>query len=138
MFGSGMKTIAAVSLAVITFGSLCGSIMAQTSPTQSASSQSGVEGTITISPTHGGPTRIGVSNSRPLASTDFSVQNEKGEEITSFKTDDQGHFRVVLPPGHYKVTNKANRKIGFFGPFEADVSPSQMTKVEWQCDSGMR
>src|SRR5437016_10703678 len=87
----------------------------------SPSTETGIEGVITISPTHGGPTRAGVSNSRPLASTDFSVQNENGEEITSFKTDDQGHFRVVLAPGHYKFKKKGDQKIGFFGPFEADV-----------------
>jgi hypothetical protein len=110
------------------------SMWAQTSP----AAETGIEGTIMISPTHGGPTRVGVSNSRPLAGTDFAVQNEKGDEVTSFKTDDQGHFRVVLGPGHYKVLRKAGQRIGFFGPFEAEVTAGQVTKVQWQCDSGMR
>ena len=130
--------IPAVALAIVTFAFAGATIMAQNSPMPSAAAETGIEGTITISPTHGGPTRVGVSNSRPLASIDFSVQNEKGDEITSFKTDDQGHFRVNLAPGHYKIKRKGDQKIGFFGPFEIEVSPDQMTKVEWQCDSGMR
>jgi hypothetical protein len=28
--------------------------------------------------------------------------------------------------------------IGRFGPFEADVTQGKMTKVQWECDSGIR
>jgi hypothetical protein len=56
----------------------------------------------------------------------------------SFKTDDRGQFRVLLPPGHYKVAKKEKSRIGSCGLFEVDVSAGQMTKVEWYCDSGMR
>ena len=133
-----MGQLRAISLVTVLIAAFCDFIMlAQTTPSPSAG-EAGIEGTITISPTHGGPTRIGVSNSRPLASTEFAVQNEKGEAAGSFKTDNQGHFQVLLAPGHYKVVRKSDQKIGFFGPFEAEVTPGKMTKVEWQCDSGMR
>jgi len=66
------------------------------------------------------------------------VENEKGA-VASFVTDDQGHFRISLPPGHYTVSIKEKKPaIGRYGPFEVDVVTGQMTKVQWHCDTGMR
>ena len=111
---------------------------AQTQPTTTPESGTGIEGVITVGPTHGGPARIGVPDSKPLASTTFIVENEKGV-VTSFVTDDQGRFRISLTPGHYAVSIKdMNPKIGRYGPFDVDVVAGQMTKVAWYCDSGMR
>ena len=107
---------------------------AQTQP----ESGTGIEGVIAVGPIHGGPSRIGVPDSRPLANATFIAQNEKGI-ATSFTTDDQGHFRLSLEPGHYTVSLKDKKGgIGHYGPFEADVVAGQMTKVEWRCDTGMR
>jgi len=92
----------------------------------------GIEGVITISPSQPGPTRADVPNSQALANAAFAVENQSGE-VASFTTDDQGRFRMALAPGHYKT-----RSIGRFGPFEVDVVPGQVTKVQWQCDSGIR
>lgn len=101
-------------------------------------SAAGVEGVILISPSHPGPIREGVPSSAPLAGKEFSVQNQSGQ-VASFKTDEQGHFRVNLAPGHYTISLKdGKRRIGRFGPFEVDVVAGKMTKVEWACDSGMR
>jgi hypothetical protein len=100
--------------------------------------QTGIEGVITVSPVHGGPARIGVPDSRPLANATFVVQNEK-RTATSFTTDDEGRFRVSLDPGHYTVSLKGNKpRIGRYGPFEVDVVAGQLTKVDWRCDTGMR
>ena len=111
---------------------------AQTPTPSSANSDTGIEGTISASPAHGGPVRVGVPNSRPLANSEFVVENANGT-VTSFKTDDQGHFRIALAPGHYTVSLKQKKaRIGRFGPFEADVIAGQMTKVQWMCDTGMR
>ena len=105
--------------------------------TQSGS-ETGIEGVITIDPTRPGPVRADAPSSRPLANTTFVVENQKGE-TTSFTTDDQGHFRTLLAPGHYRVSLKGRTSsIGRYGPFEVDVVAGQMTKVQWQCDSGMR
>ena len=105
--------------------------------TQSGS-ETGIEGVITISPIQAGPVRADAPSSRPLANATFVVENQKGE-TTSFTTDDQGRFRTPLAPGHYKVSLKGRTSsIGRYGPFEVDVVAGQMTKVQWQCDSGMR
>jgi Prealbumin-like fold domain len=99
--------------------------------------ESGIEGVITVSPARPGPTRIDEPGSVPLANATFVVENNR--EVASFTTDDKGHFRVALPPGHYKVSLKRSKSsIGRFGPFEADVAPGKMTNARWECDSGIR
>jgi hypothetical protein len=100
--------------------------------------EAGIEGVITISPVKAGPIRADSPDSQPLANTAFVVENEKGE-VASFTTDEQGRFRTLLPPGHYKVSMKGRKGgIGRFGPFEADVEIGKMTTVQWACDSGIR
>jgi hypothetical protein len=100
--------------------------------------ETGIEGVITISPTRPGPIRADDPGSKPLANVTFAVENEKGQ-VGSFTTDDQGRFRTSVPPGHYKVFLKREKtSIGRFGPFEVDVAPGKMTKVQWECDSGIR
>jgi hypothetical protein len=111
---------------------------AQTQPTPAPEPGTGIEGVISVGPTHGGPARVGVPDSKPLANAPFIVENEKGV-VTSFATDDQGRFRISLAPGHYTVSAKDKKpKIGRYGPFEVDVVADQMTKVAWSCDTGMR
>jgi hypothetical protein len=100
--------------------------------------ETGIEGLITISPTQPGPIRADTPGSKPLANTAFVVENQKGQ-VASFTTDDQGHFRISLSPGHYKVSIKGKKGgIGHFGPFEVDVVPGKMANVQWECDSGIR
>jgi hypothetical protein len=100
--------------------------------------ESGIEGTITVSPARPGPVREGEAASIPLANATFVVENNQGE-VASFTTDDKGHFRASLPPGHYKVSLKGKKSgIGRFGPFEIDVAAGKLTNVRWECDSGIR
>ena len=113
---------------------MAASVFAEQSP---SGTETGLEGVITISPRYG-PIRADSPGSKPLANAAFAVENEKGE-VASFTTDDQGRFRTSLAPGHYKVSLKGRKMtIGRFGPFEADVVPGKMTKVQWECDSGIR
>ena len=99
--------------------------------------ESGIEGIITISPANPGPTRVGAA-AMPLANATFAVEKNNGE-VSSFITDEQGRFRISLPPGHYKISLKGRKSsIGRFGPFEADVAPGKITNVQWECDSGIR
>ena len=97
----------------------------------------GVEGTIMISPSHPGPTRVDEPNAAPLKNVGFAVENESGG-VVNFVTDELGKFRVSLKPGHYKITVKGENRIRRCGPFEVDVAATGMTSVQWQCDSGMR
>jgi hypothetical protein len=106
--------------------------------TQSGSG-TGIEGAITFGPTQGGPIRADTPSSKPLANVTFVVENEKGTEVASFTTDDQGRFRVPLTPGHYTVSREGKKRgIGHYGPFDVVVLASRMTRVEWECDTGIR
>ena len=98
----------------------------------------GIEGAITVGPVHGGPSRPGLPDSKPFANAAFVVENEKGP-VRSFTTDDKGWFRISLAPGHYIVSMKDKKGgIGYYGPFEVDVVAGNITKVQWECDTGMR
>jgi carboxypeptidase family protein len=101
--------------------------------------ETGIEGVITFSPTQPGPIRVGAPGSKPLPNATFVAENEKGAEVASFTTDEQGQFRVPLPPGHYTVFKKGKKGgPGHYGPFDVDVVAGQMTKVQWECDTGIR
>jgi hypothetical protein len=103
-----------------------------------ADSSTGIEGTISIAPIQGGSTRQGRPDSKPLAKMAFEVK-QAGRVIKSFQTDDRGEFRVELEPGHYTIARKDWKgAVGFYGPFEVEVTEGKMKKVEWKCDSGLR
>jgi hypothetical protein len=104
-------------------------------PSQSGT---GIEGIITIGPIRPGPVSDAVPSSKPLANATFVVENEKSI-VASFRTDDQGRFRISLDSGHYTVSMK-DKKGGMWrcGPFDVDVVAGKMTGAEWQCDTGLR
>ena len=107
-------------------------------PTQ-AGSETGIEGVITIAPAAPGPVRADAPASVPLANATWLVKNDKGAVAKEFTTDDQGRFQTSLPPGRYTVSLKGKKTgVGHFGPFEVDVVAGQITRVQWQCDSGIR
>ena len=112
--------------------------LTQTQSTSASDSSTGIEGTISIAPIQAGPTRQGVLDSKPLAKMAFEIK-QAGRVIKSFQTDDRGEFRVELKPGHYVVARKDWKgAVGFYGPFEFEVTQGKMKKVEWKCDSGLR
>jgi len=113
-------------------------VVAETQPTPRAEPETGLEGVILVGPIHGGPTKQGVPDSRPLANTEFLVVKERSA-VASFKTDDEGRFRISLPAGHYSISRKDwKASIGSYGPFEVDVVAGEIKKVQWDCDTGMR
>jgi hypothetical protein len=116
----------------------CFALAATTQAGAQPETGTGLEGEIRISPIHGGPHRLGVPNSKPLAHTVFVVKKEE-QIIASFETDDEGRFRVSLPPGKCTVSKQgAKGRVGGYGPFEVEIVAGQMKKVQWECDSGMR
>lgn len=95
---------------------------------RTAPNESGIEGTILISPGHGGPIRPGEPNAKPLPNMEFVVRSGD-TDVRSFITDTAGRFRIVVPPGHYTVERKNRRKLGSCGPFDAEVVAGGMTSV---------
>jgi hypothetical protein len=99
---------------------------------------SGIEGTIVASPTRPGPIRKDEGPSvAPVRNAQFAIKAGDAT-VKTFTTDDEGRFQVALPPGHYVILREdPGARIGRWR-FEADVVASQMTKVNWTADSGMR
>ena len=113
-------------------------VWAATEATPKPEQETGLEGVISVGPIQGGPTRQGVPDSRPLANTEFLVVKENST-VASFKTDDQGRFRISLPSGHYTISRKDwQASVGSYGPFQVDVAAGQVKRVQWNCDTGMR
>ena len=121
---------------ILAFCVMSYSTTAHSSPAPDANT--GIEGVITISPIRPGPIRQDEPVSKPLPNTTVVVENQNGP-VKSFTTDNEGKFSVILAAGHYKISKQGEaRKIGRFGPFEVDVVAGKMTKVQWDCDTGMR
>ena len=101
--------------------------------------ETGIEGVIMVAPIRPGPIKAGEERpqSAPLPNAVFNVADEQGR-VTSFTTDSQGRFRVSLTPDHYAVSLAEHRFPYPCGPFDVNVVTGKMTKVEWQCDTGMR
>jgi len=126
------------ALALIPLAVFSSVIHAQNPVPATPNDHTGIEGTITMSPVQGGPTRQGSSDSKPLANMSFEVK-QGDRVIASFQTDEQGHFRQPLAPGHYTVVRKDWKSaVGSYGPFEVVVNQGTMTRVEWKCDTGLR
>jgi len=112
-------------------------VLAEPPSTPKSALETGIEGTISVSPIHGGPTRQGIPDSRPLANTEFLVGRQDAV-VASFKTDQQGRFRITLPPGHYTISIKDRNAMGGSHSFEVDLAAGQMKLVHWDCDTGIR
>ena len=99
---------------------------------------SGIEGTIVVSPTRPGPIRKDEAPSVVAVRNAQFLVKAGDDTVKTFTTDGEGRFQVALPPGHYIIVKEsAAARIGRWR-FEADVVASQMTKVNWTADSGMR
>lgn len=104
---------------------------------ESASAASGIEGIIFVSPSRPGPIRKEGPSKAPAANIDFVVKKADAR-VTSFTTDGEGRFRVLLPPGHYTVLREDPGAAVGHWTFEADVAAGEITKVTWIGNSGMR
>jgi prealbumin domain-containing protein len=114
-------------------------VYASIARSESKIGNTGIRGVIMVTPIRPGPVRKGSEspNAAPLPNATFRITSHDGV-VTTFTTDTQGHFHVPLKPGHYSILLAENRFPKPCGPFEIDVAPGKITKVEWRCDSGMR
>lgn len=97
----------------------------------------GIEGSFSVGPITGGPSRQDAPDSAPLANMAFVVENGTGTVVT-FTTDEKGRFRVPLPPGKYIVRTADMKTKNAKCRFEVEVNTTGFKKVNYECDSGMR
>ena len=101
-----MSKVAILSLALL--GLTPCLTLAQTPSIPAADGPAGVEGTISVTPIQGGPTRKGEPDSKPLANITFEVK-QNGQVTESFKKDDRGQFNVEIKPGDYTIGIKVGK-----------------------------
>jgi hypothetical protein len=98
----------------------------------------GIEGTVTVSPIHGGPSRQGEPDSAPMPNIAFLVETAAGT-VATFKTDEKGHFKVELPPGRYAIKIEVPQMKGHgCGLTDIEVAAGSFKTVNLDCDTGMR
>ncbi len=69
--------------------------------------ETGIEGTVLMGPIRPGPAMVGQSDEAPFRAT-FHVLDVENKAVTRFKSDENGCFTVLLPPGEYTIVPDAS------------------------------
>src|SRR5687767_1256289 len=107
-------------------------LCSMTAAAETSPGTSGIEGTILVSPSHPGPSRIDEPSVAPARNVKFLVKTGDAT-VKTFTTDGEGRFQVALPPGRYVIDREGAGRIGRWR-FEAEVVAGKMTQVNWTAD----
>jgi hypothetical protein len=100
---------------------------------------SGIEGQAVISPAHPGPIREGIPDTAPYKTTLVVWRSDGDQEIARVETGSDGHFRVAIPPGTYRIgPAKTARALPRGGEETVTVVAGKFARVTISFDSGMR
>ena len=133
-----MTRLNSYDIALVSIAVFCGFMLGGRSSNASSPPTTGIEGTVTVSPIQGGPAKAGVADSAPLANTSFLVETPAGK-VATFKTDEQGRFRVELAPGKYNIKIQKPQMKGLAcGLLDIEVTAAGFKKVSLSCDTGIR
>jgi hypothetical protein len=109
-------------------------------PNGGPSSFGTLTGRVTRGPTFpvGGP-GIPAPPDAPVAGTELNIVDSKGVVVATARTAGDGHYRVAVPPGQYRVERGAS----FSGvtknlPSLVAISPGQETRLDVLVDTGIR
>lgn len=103
-----------------------------------ASGGSGVQGTVTLSPTCGGPQREGVACSAPYADVELRLIASGGATVASTRTSPAGRYLLAAPAGRYRLQVMTPVKITRCPSPEVLVVAKETSVADIECDSGMR
>ena len=99
---------------------------------------SGVQGTVTLSPTCGGPQREGVACNAPYADVEMRLLASGGATVASTRTSAAGHYLLAAPAGRYRVQVMTPVRITRCPSPEVVVNTKETSVADIECDSGMR
>lgn len=142
-----MERMAAPYISKRSFLSLCISLaLCAISPANVAnhksgqhSGKTGIEGTVLLGPGCPGPVRL----DRPCPDQMYKgamviKRVSDGKTVAQTETDNNGRFRVTLPPGRYFISNVPGPAYPRIHSSEIVVHRNRFTKVELHADTGMR
>jgi len=98
---------------------------------------SGVEGHVTLSPICPGPVRPGQVCEQPYQAT-ITVLDQQGRTVAQVQSDKDGLFQIALVPGVYTLRPESPSRLPRASAQSVTVSPSIVTRVSIQYDSGIR
>lgn len=105
----------------------------------SAMAATGVSGSVTISPAHPGPQRIGESGRAPMKDASIRVLDAHRRVVAHAVTGADGRFCVTVPPGDYSVeVDVGTAVLPRCDSVRASVRSGHVAEVQVACDSGMR
>lgn len=99
---------------------------------------SGIEGQVLIGPACPGPTRVGSPCPDQPYQASFIVLTSANEQVTQFKTDEQGQFRISLSPGTYILHPVLEGAYPRASDQGVTVAAGKYTNLQIIFDSGMR
>ncbi len=111
---------------------------AEASPAPTATSAGGIEGAVTIGPACPVVKIDQPCPDQPFQAT-FSVLSSDGQQkITQFTTDENGKFRIDLPPGDYILHPELSGMMPRATDQPFNVMEGQYTPINVVFDSGIR
>ncbi len=118
-----------------------GSASATPAPTPAEESyESGLEGQVLRGPVCPGPERLNSPcPDQPFSATFLALDGQENK-VALFRTDEQGRFRVALPPGRYAIVPEESAPIMRPGGQrkEVTVAEGEFTQVTLVFDTGIR
>jgi len=116
---------------------LCALLLASCSPaTPTPPADSGIEGQVFIGP-NCPVVRVGEEcPDQPYQAT-LTVNNPKGERIVQIQTEEDGQFKIPLPPGEY-ILHSESDGITHAGEQTVIVEAGAFTQVIVNYDNGIR
>jgi len=106
--------------------------------TPAIADETGIKGKVLRGPIVPGPTIAGESDEAPFHES-FSVLSSK-KVVARFESDENGNFKVLLPPGEYTIVPDASAPILFPERQTRDVTVPEdgFADVTLRFDTGMR
>ena len=103
------------------------------------SPQTGVSGTVSVSPARPGPQRAGELGAAPLRGAVVYLRDAEGMVLARTVADAQGHYTLLVPDGDYEVqVGVQGRVFPRCRSVDTSVRAGQLVHVDIVCDSGMR
>ncbi|MDQ6768521.1 MAG: carboxypeptidase-like regulatory domain-containing protein [Gemmatimonadota bacterium] len=101
--------------------------------------QTGIEGTVSVSPTRPGAQQPGVSSAARLPNAALQLSDGKGHVVAQGASDEQGRFTLQVPAGDYQI--QASPLTSPFPRCKASsvrVDADRLTRVDIVCNSGIQ
>ena len=103
-----------------------------------SASQSGVAGTVTVSPSCPGPQRLDEECASALGGVQVRLADRNGRMVGVAQTSAKGEFEIAAPPGTYQLEVAIEGRLPRCPPTSVEITGGKKSAVRISCDSGMR